>query len=282
MPRDEHGVLALDAERGERALDRREDRVVTAARAPADVLVGLEVLLRELELDCFAHAFLTRSTWMLSGRRGGAPCAATRAACRSPRSTSRTLNGWPWILLRPTASIEELGADHRAELAHVELGDDHVLEVVDDLREAGLERRQPAQVRVADLLALRGERLLRLAERAERAAPADHEHVAGLVGPDEVELADVLRDALDLLGADFVCFSWFSGAYEMLPVSASFSMPPMRCSRPGVPGTTHARASVRRIALVDEVAVGSVRCMTSKRGSAARFGSGHGSEPFAM
>ena len=29
----------------ERALHRREDRVVTAARAPAHVLVGLEVLL---------------------------------------------------------------------------------------------------------------------------------------------------------------------------------------------------------------------------------------------
>src|SRR5881392_363056 len=30
----------------------------------------------------------------------------------------------------------------------------------------------------------------------------------------------------------------------MLPVGSAFSMPPMRCSSPGVPGTAHGRASV--------------------------------------
>src|SRR5437763_652681 len=30
----------------------------------------------------------------------------------------------------------------------------------------------------------------------------------------------------------------------MLPVLSAFSIPPMRCSSPGVPGTAHARASV--------------------------------------
>ena len=38
--------------------------------------------------------------------------------------------------------------------------------------------------------------------------------------------------------------SWFSGSYATLPVSFCFSSPPMRCSRPGVPGIAHGRASV--------------------------------------
>jgi len=54
---DEHRVLALHAEVRERALHRREDRVVAAARTPADILVRLHVLLRELDLDGVTHAF---------------------------------------------------------------------------------------------------------------------------------------------------------------------------------------------------------------------------------
>ena len=38
--------------------------------------------------------------------------------------------------------------------------------------------------------------------------------------------------------------SWLSGSYEMLPVTSAFSSPPMRCARPGVPGSAHGRASV--------------------------------------
>ena len=79
---DEHGVLALDAELRERALDRREDRVVTAARAPADVLVGLEVLLAELDLDCVA--MISGVRLVLRGRRLRWS-ARPRVACRWPR-----------------------------------------------------------------------------------------------------------------------------------------------------------------------------------------------------
>ena len=46
--------------------------------------------------------------------------------------------------------------------------------------------------------------------------------------------------------------SWFSASYETLPVSFAFSSPPMRCSRPGVPGIAHGRASVSRVALVGQ------------------------------
>src|ERR1041384_2172238 len=66
-----------------------------------------------------------------------------------------------------------------------------------------------------------------------------------------------------------VCFSWFSGAYEMLPVSASFSMPPMRCSRPGVPGMTHARASVFGSRSYTKFVFGSGRCVALEGGRAA-------------
>ena len=47
-PGDEDDVLALEAELGHERLDGGEDRVVAAARAPAHLLVGLEVLLRQL------------------------------------------------------------------------------------------------------------------------------------------------------------------------------------------------------------------------------------------
>src|SRR5215475_1220758 len=43
--RDEHDVFLGDAEIGHRLLHGAQDRVVTAPRAPAHVLVGLEILL---------------------------------------------------------------------------------------------------------------------------------------------------------------------------------------------------------------------------------------------
>ncbi len=48
-PRHHHELLARDPELGEDLLHGREDRVVPAARAPAHLLVALEVLLGELQ-----------------------------------------------------------------------------------------------------------------------------------------------------------------------------------------------------------------------------------------
>ena len=130
----------------------------------------------------------------------------------------------------------------------------HALEVLDDLGQPGLERRQPAQVRVADQLALRRQLLLRLAERAVGAAPADHEHVAGL-GAAEVELADVLRDPRDLLGADVglllvVVRRVRDVAGQRVLLDAAD--PVLEAGRAG----DHPGARERpRVALVDEVAV---------------------------
>ena len=64
--RHEHEVLGLHAEVGELELHRREDRVVAAARAPADLLVRLEVLAAELDRDAaVALAPLRRSATSL-------------------------------------------------------------------------------------------------------------------------------------------------------------------------------------------------------------------------
>ena len=48
-PGDEDDPLAREPELGHEALDDVEDRVVPAARAPANLLIGLEVLGRQLD-----------------------------------------------------------------------------------------------------------------------------------------------------------------------------------------------------------------------------------------
>ena len=86
-----------------------------------------------------------------------------------------------------------------------------------------------------------------------------------------------------------VILSWLSGSYEMLPVTSAFSIPPIRCSRPGVPGIAHGRASVsgsRRYgwntgAPSAVTSFGSVANSTLRSGSSAVLGSRHGSDPFA-
>ena len=79
--------------------------------------------------------------------------------------------------------------------------------------------------------------------------------------------------------------SWFAGSYEMSPVLSAFSRPPIRCSRPGVPGIAHGRAMVsgsRRYGRnAPSSAFGSVANSTRRSGSDPTSGSSHGSEPFA-
>src|SRR5262249_20148062 len=90
-PGDEDEVLACDTELGQHLLDLRQDGVVPAARAPADILIRDEVLLRE------PGGF----------RRAGRAHAASSLPFTSPlqpATISETLNGRPWILLKPIAS----------------------------------------------------------------------------------------------------------------------------------------------------------------------------------
>ena len=70
---------------------------------------------------------------------------------------------------------------------------------------------------------------------------------------------------------------------------SAFSMPPMRCSRPGVPGTAHGRASVsgsRRygqnsVLPSSLVWLCSLANATRRSGSESTSGIRHGSEPLA-
>ena len=68
----------------------------------------------------------------------------------------------------------------------------------------------------------------------------------------------------------------------MFPVTSCFSRPPMRCSRPGVPGTAHGRASFssRRYGRNSPSRLGSVAKFGSMAGMASTSGSSHGSEEF--
>src|SRR5665647_2888822 len=82
--------------------------------------------------------------------------------------------------------------------------------------------------------------------------------------------------------------SWFSGSYEIIPES-DFSRPPMRCSRPGVPGRAQARTWVSgsrwygwwRSWPEALCAFGSVAKPGSMSGMSETSGTCHGSEPLA-
>ena len=173
-------------------------RVVTATRAPAHVLIGFEVLLAEL--DRLLRSSLTKAPPACSDHCPRPAASPANRELLDRRDHLADLERLPLDLVEPDR-IDQIAIAHDvAELAHVELRDQHVPEALDDLVERRLERVQPAQVVVADLLALRTQHVGRLAERAERAAPAEHEHVAGALAA-QIGRADLLRDARDLLGA---------------------------------------------------------------------------------
>src|SRR3954467_6791142 len=68
----------------------------------------------------------------------------------------------------------------------------------------------------------------------------------------------------------------------MLPVTLAFSSPPMRCSRPGVPGIAQGRASVSGLRLYASNGSPSASANAgSMRASASTSGISHGSAPFA-
>ena len=75
---DEDDALARDAELGHELLDGGEDRVVAAARAPADLLVGLQVLRRQRQLAVAVAVF----------RHSIAPIASASSLAR--KGTPRT------------------------------------------------------------------------------------------------------------------------------------------------------------------------------------------------
>ena len=75
----------------------------------------------------------------------------------------------------------------------------------------------------------------------------------------------------------------------MLPEPSAFSMPPMRCSSPGVPGTAQGRANVCGSRLYGQKTsvpsastwLVAVANSTARSGSSDMSGTRHGSEPLA-
>src|SRR5262245_47207223 len=86
---DEHALLTGDTQLRQHLLNLRQDGVVAAAGAPADVLIGNEVLLAELRLG---------------GASSAHECTSPLSSLRHRPTISATLNGRPWTLLKPIAS----------------------------------------------------------------------------------------------------------------------------------------------------------------------------------
>src|SRR5713226_2088026 len=105
-PGDEDDVLLRDAEVGHRLLRRRQDRVVPAAGAPADVLVGLEVLLRVLGrfLRVGAARAHTRLSWSwvmaswISSLASGSPRTRLKPTASTRYSARSTRTSWPLLI----------------------------------------------------------------------------------------------------------------------------------------------------------------------------------------
>ena len=64
-------------------------------------------------------------------------------------------------------------------------------------------------------------------------------------------------------------------------MTSCFSMPPIRCSSPGVPGRTQGRASVAASRMYGAKPSASVRKATGMSGSVLTSGMSQGSEPLA-
>src|SRR5690606_4717437 len=121
---DEHGLGRIGADLRQRALHRLEDRVVAAARTPADLLVALPVLERGLDRGHVVHGFTSLcgercsgrsvpSSWPDSGSGSWAGSAGTSPPSlfgmpsknlAIAASSSAIEKGWPLVLVRRSAS----------------------------------------------------------------------------------------------------------------------------------------------------------------------------------
>ena len=151
--RDEDDVLALEAELGQEALHGGEDRVVAAPGAPADLLVGGEVLawsagrvLREVR-----HAVRAPAR---RGARHTEVCGAHRFTSCSGDDGVGELDGGERQAahLRERLDVDEVpAAQQQRELAHVHLGDEHGAVAPQHVAGVGGERVEVAQVGPRDL-----------------------------------------------------------------------------------------------------------------------------------
>ncbi len=130
-PRQEHRVLAAHAEVGHEHLHGGQDRVVPAARAPADLLVARPVLAGG------------------DGDGGGGHCAPSSIFTMTA-SISPARKGTPWTLVSDLGVDEEFGPHQLAQLAQVDLGDEDLGVAAEHLAQVGRERVQVDEVGVGD------------------------------------------------------------------------------------------------------------------------------------
>src|SRR5215467_4694107 len=102
--RDEDDVLLRDAQVRHRLLNGRQDRVVSAARAPANVLVGLEIRLgipRGFFGVARTHAVPPRS-WLMASRissdASGSPRTRLKPTASTRYSARSTRTSWPLLI----------------------------------------------------------------------------------------------------------------------------------------------------------------------------------------
>ena len=184
--RDEDDVLPRQPELGHERLHRGEDRVVAAARAPADLLVGLEVLgrLRPAGLRHQVERPVARRCGGTVGRlvRVVSVVGHRRSSLHSDDHVRQLLG-----LERQAADLvvadgvdEVLRAQQHRELpravAEVHLRHQHLVVAAQHVAEVGRERVEVAQVGLGDLDAVSAHEPAGRADRAVRGAPAEHQH----------------------------------------------------------------------------------------------------------
>ena len=154
-----------------RARSRTEMRIATQSPSISDCLTAVRYSLQWLSA-CFASMRSDRFRVTLS------PSSIDSIFS----TTSATLNGLPCTLLRPMASTRYFARMHRAELAEVQLGDQHLLVALQDLAQVLRQRVEVPQVAVRDALALGLHVVDGRGAGAVGAAPAEDEQVAASPG----------------------------------------------------------------------------------------------------
>src|SRR5215510_3831989 len=211
----EDDVLLGNPQVGHRFLDRRQDGVVAAARAPAHVLIRLEVLLRVLRRFlglARTHALLPRSwlmaSWISSEASGRPrtrlkPTASTRYSARSTRTS------WP-LLISGTSTLR-----YSRRMWPRSGGSGFRCRTWTDATDfPSVWARSTAAV------------------IAPYVPPQPTTSRSPVAGPLMVVGGISWATRRTFSARIRTMWSWFSASYEMLPVTSCFSRPPIRCSRP--------------------------------------------------
>ena len=171
----------------------------------------------------------------------------------SPRSPPRARPrraGAPHLRVRHRVD-EELGPQEERQLAEVHLGHEHLRVAPQDVARVAREGVEVVEVRLRDVDAPLARPPDGRPDRAVGRAPAEHEQLRVPVRDRRPRAPGCPpRCPRPSARAAAPCGRGCRGRTRSLPVTSAFSSPPIRCSRPGVPGIAHGRASVYGVAQV--------------------------------